>query len=120
MHEIQKRDQTIKLRCTREEKKEIVENAFIAGMTTSDFLRNVGQKCIPYSRLDNKRILALLKFNADLGRLAGLFKLALMSGGAKNQLGRDDLNCTYREIQTIKKEISLIVQELANKVLSKR
>lgn len=119
MHEIQKRDQTIKLRCTREEKKEILENAIIAGMTTSDFLRKVGQNNVPYSRLDNKRILALIKFNADLGRLGGLFKLALTSRSSRNQLGQEELNDTYQEIQTIKEEISLIVQELAYKIFGR-
>jgi hypothetical protein len=43
----------------------------------SAYLRNLGLGFQPHSTLDQEAILALLKVNADQGRLGGLFKLWL-------------------------------------------
>ena len=48
----------------------------------SAYLRNLGLGFRPHSTLDQEAILALLKVNADRGRLGGLFKLWLSGQGA--------------------------------------
>ena len=48
----------------------------------SAYLRNLGLGFQPHSTLDQEAILALLKVNADQGRLGGLFKLWLSGQSA--------------------------------------
>jgi len=48
----------------------------------SAYLRNLGLGFQPHSTLDQEAVLALLKVNADQGRLGGLFKLWLSGQSA--------------------------------------
>ena len=48
-----------------------------AGLTIAEYLRNLGLGYTVSSVIDNRQVDALLKINADLGRLGGLIKLWL-------------------------------------------
>ena len=51
--------------------------AAATGLSVSAYLRNLGLGFQPHSPLDQEAVLALIKVNADQGRLGGLFKLWL-------------------------------------------
>ena len=59
----------LKVYCTKEERAVIEEQAKTAGMSVSEYLRNVGKGTPVKSRVDVQAIKALAKVNADLGRL---------------------------------------------------
>lgn len=62
---------------TPEEKAAIQSLARTTGGSTSAFLRTLGLGYEPKCILDNLQVDALLRINADLGRLGGLLKLWL-------------------------------------------
>ena len=67
----------LKVYCTKEERAVIEEQAKTAGMSVSEYLRNVGKGTPVKSRVDVQSIKALAKVNADLGRAGGLLKMLL-------------------------------------------
>ena len=77
MEESRDRNRPLKLFVSERERAEIETRAAAAGLSVSAYLRNLGLGFQPHSTLDHKAILALLKVNADQGRLGGLFKLWL-------------------------------------------
>lgn len=58
----------LKVYCTKEERALIEGQAETAGMSVSEYLRNVGKGTPVKSRVDVQAIKALAKVNADLGR----------------------------------------------------
>jgi hypothetical protein len=66
------------------ERAEIETRAAATGLSVSAYLRNLGLGFQPHSTLDQEAILALLKVNADQGRLGGLFKLWLSGQSASS------------------------------------
>jgi hypothetical protein len=56
------------------------------------------------SKTDQQAVLAILKANADLGRLGGLFKKAIFDGGAK--MMAFELRQTLRQIETSQAEVA--------------
>ncbi len=71
------RNRPLKVLVSGRERAEIETRAAATGLSVSAYLRNLGLGFQPHSTLDQKAILALLKVNADQGRLGGLFKLWL-------------------------------------------
>ena len=67
----------IKVWCLPEERRTIEVGADAAGLSLSAYLRRVGMGYEIRSILDQERIIALAKINADQGRLGGLLKLWL-------------------------------------------
>ena len=67
----------LKVYCTKEERALIEGQAETAGMSVSEYLRNVGKGTPVKSRVDVQAIKALAKVNADLGRAGGLLKMLL-------------------------------------------
>ena len=65
---------------TPEEYDQVKASAEQAGLSLSTFVKRVCLGTQPRSRFDQEAVLALLKANADLGRLGGLFKMALTEG----------------------------------------
>ncbi len=70
-------------------------------MPLAVFLRNVGLGTRVTSILDHKAVLALLKVNADQGRLGGLLKLCLATPSHAAPLAElrrllDDIESTQR------------------------
>ena len=71
------RNRHLKVFVSERERAEIETRAAATGLSVSAYLRNLGLGFQPHSTLDQGAILALLKVNADQGRLEGLFKLWL-------------------------------------------
>lgn len=67
----------MKVYCTEEERQIIEAQAQSAGMSLSEFLRNVGMGYPIKCRVDQQAIKSLGKVNADMARLGGLLKMLL-------------------------------------------
>jgi Mobilization protein NikA len=77
VQESRDRNRPLKVVVSERERAEIETHAAATGLSVSAYLRNLGLGFQPQSTLDHEAILALLKVNADQGRLGGLFKLWL-------------------------------------------
>ena len=75
---------SVKTYLTPEEYAQIKAQADQAGVSVSTFIKRVclGQEL--RSRADQQAVLTLIKVNGDLGRLGGLFKMALSEGRHRN------------------------------------
>jgi len=67
---------------SQRERADIETRAAATGLSVSAYLRNLGLGFQPQSTLDHEAVLALLKVNADQGRLGGLLKLWLSGQSA--------------------------------------
>ena len=76
------RKRPLKVVVSERERAEIETRAAATGLSVSAYLRNLGLGFQPHSTLDQAAILALVKVNADQGRLGGLFKLWLSGQSA--------------------------------------
>ncbi|MGA8770732.1 MAG: hypothetical protein WB610_10220 [Rhodomicrobium sp.] len=77
VEESRDRNRPLRVFVSERERAEIETRAAATGLSVSAYLRNLGLGFQPHSTLDQEAILALLKVNADQGRLGGLFKLRL-------------------------------------------
>ena len=82
VEESRDRNRPLKVLVSERERAEIETRAAATGLSVSAYLRNLGLGFQPHSTLDQEAILALLKVNADQGRLGGLFKLWLSGHSA--------------------------------------
>ena len=76
------RNRPLRVFVSERERAEIETRAAATGLSVSAYLRNLGLGFQPHSTLDQEAILALLKVNADQGRLGGMFKLWLSGQSA--------------------------------------
>ena len=76
------RNRHLKVVVSKRERADIETRAAATGLSVSAYLRNLGLGFQPHSTLDQEAMLALLKVNADQGRLGGLFKLWLSGQSA--------------------------------------
>ena len=76
------RNRHLKVVVSKRERAEIETRAAATGLSVSAYLRNLGLGFQPHSTLDQEAMLALLRVNADQGRLGGLFKLWLSGQSA--------------------------------------
>jgi hypothetical protein len=90
----------LKTYLTPEEYKQVEESAEQSGLTLSAFARQVCLNNKISTKIDNERIVELLKSSADLGRLGGLLKLGL----SKGQLDRRKGNDLLAQILTLKEK----------------
>ena len=77
VEESRDRNRPLKVFVSERERAGIETRAAATGLSVSAYLRNLGLGFQPHSTLDQAAILALVKVNADQGRLGGLFKLWL-------------------------------------------
>ena len=82
VEESRDRHRHLKVVVSARERADIETRAAATGLSVSAYLRNLGLGFQPHSTLDHEAILALLKVNADQGRLGGLFKLWLSGQSA--------------------------------------
>ena len=82
VEESRDRNRPLKVFVSERERAEIETRAAATGLSVSAYLRNLGLGFQPHSTLDQVAILALIKVNADQGRLGGLFKLWLSGQSA--------------------------------------
>ena len=80
-----------------------------AGLTIAEYLRNLGLGYTVPSVIDNRQVDALLKINADLGRLGGLIKLWLTNDGRTKYIGKSQLHMT---LDTIRETQSAMLSEI--------
>ena len=82
VQESRDRNRPLKVVVSERERAEIETRAGATGLSVSAYLRNLGLGFKPQSTLDHQAVLALLRVNADQGRLGGLFKLWLSGRSA--------------------------------------
>ena len=89
---------------THEEYDQIKAMADQAGLSISTFVKRVclGQEL--RSKADQEAVRALLRANADLGRLGGLFKMALSEGKAGTKVF--DFRQTLRQIEKSQAQVT--------------
>jgi hypothetical protein len=79
---------------TDDEHEEIKRTASLAQKSVSEFVKMLALGFEPKSKIDQEAVLALMKVNADLGRLGGLLKLGLVD----QNLDRNQANALLNEI----------------------
>ncbi|UXN05420.1 plasmid mobilization protein [Bartonella sp. HY761] len=91
----------IKVWCTEEEKKNIENNAQLACMSLSMYLRSTGLLEQIRAPMDYHAIKPLVSLHGDLGRVAGLLKLWLVTNGGKGSSPSDitEMMTEFRVLQ---------------------
>lgn len=95
------RSRTIKSYMTPDEYRQVAAVAKKAGVSISKFVKRVCLAQEVRSTVDYQAVLALAKTNADMGRLGGLFKMALSEGKGRS----DELRSTLRSIEQTKEQL---------------
>jgi len=105
----------VKTYLTQGEYDQVAASAVQAGVSVSTFIKRVCTGQAIRSTVDQQAVLALLKANADLGRLGGLFKMALSDG-----LGNaGELRPILREIEQSQKQVARQVGKVAEEFSSR-
>jgi len=104
-----KRDKCLRVPVLPEEEMMIKAKASEAGLTIAEYLRNLGLGYTVPSVIDNRQVDALLKINADLGRLGGLIKLWLTNDRRTKYIGKSQLHMT---LDTIRETQSVMLNEI--------
>lgn len=97
---------------TPEEHAEIQAHAERAGLSCSNFIKRV---CLglPTPSLEKQQYrIELLKINADLGRLGGLFKLCLSERGTPLQSLHPQVRHVLREIEARQQEMKTLISKI--------
>lgn len=97
---------------TVDERAEIAAAAKRAGLSCSAYVKRV---CLglPTPSLEKQQYrLELLKINADLGRLGGLFKLCLSEKDTHFQAVHHQVRHVLREIEARQREMSALISKL--------
>ena len=105
------RNRHLKVVVSARERADIETRAAATGLSVSAYLRNLGLGFQPHSTLDQEAILALLKVNADQGRLGGLLKLWL-SGGQTGSAPATEIRRLLLDIESAQKTLRGIVDRL--------
>ncbi len=93
------RDKRLRVPVLFSEEVEIKDKAREAGLPVAEYLRNLGLGYQVPSVIDNRQVDALLKINADLGRLGGLIKLWLTNDERTKFIGKSQLHVTLDSIR---------------------
>ncbi len=104
-----RRDKCLRVPVLPEEEMMIKAKASEAGLTIAEYLRNLGLGYSVPSVIDNRQVDALLKINADLGRLGGLIKLWLTNDRRTKYIGKAQLHMT---LDTIRETQSVMLNEI--------
>lgn len=108
---------TIKAYLTTDEHQRLTESAAKAGLSVSTFVKRVCLSHNVHSTVDHQAVLSLIRANADLGRLGGLFKMFLSEGKAGQHA--EELRATLRSIEAAKdqitKEYNTVIREFTRK-----
>lgn len=105
--------------CTREEKKAIESRAKQAGMSVSQYLKQVSLGIQPRSVVDSEEMGKAMKAAADLGRLGGLLKWWLSGSapvlktawGKEVRVGPDVIRSLLARIESAANEIKKSAQK---------
>ena len=105
------RNRPLKVFVSERERAEIETRAAATGLSVSAYLRNLGLGFQPHSTLDHEAILALLKVNADQGRLGGLFKLWL-SGQSVASTETMEIRKLLIDIEECQRKLKAVIEGL--------
>ena len=105
----ERRDKKLRVPVLPIEEAEIKNKATDAGLTVAEYLRNLGLGYQVPSVIDNRKVDALLKINADLGRLGGLIKLWLTNDKRAKLIGKSQL---YLTLDSIRNTQSAMLNEI--------
>jgi hypothetical protein len=102
----------LKTYLTPEEYEKIMESADRTGLSLSTFAKRVclGQP-VPSLEIQKARR-ELLRVNADLGRLGGLFKLCLSNKEGSLQVLHQEVRQVLREIEARQRELKVAVAKI--------
>jgi hypothetical protein len=107
------RHRHLKVVVSERERADIETRAAATGLSVSAYLRNLGLGFQPHSTLDQGAILALLKVNADQGRLGGLFKLWL-SGQSAPSPDTTDIRKLLAAIEDCQLNLKALIGQLSD------
>jgi hypothetical protein len=107
------RHRHLKVVVSERERADIETRAAATGLSVSAYLRNLGLGFQPHSTLDQGAILALLKVNADQGRLGGLFKLWL-SGQSAPSSDTTDIRKLLAAIEDCQLNLKALIGQLSD------
>ena len=106
------RNRLLKVVVSERERAEIETRAAATALSVSAYLRNLGLGFQPHSILDQEALLALLKVNADQGRLGGLFKLWL-SGQSAPSAETKEIRKLLAAIEECQLKLKALIGQLA-------
>src|SRR5208337_178753 len=101
----------VKVYLSPAERADIETKAGATGLPVAVFLRRVGLGAAVPSILDHKAVLALLKVNADEGRLGALLKLWL-SGGHTGAASAAEIRRLLHDIESTQRTLRGLVDRL--------
>ena len=113
VEESRDRNRPLKVFVSERERADIETRAAATGLSVSAYLRNLGLGFQPHSTLDHEAILALLKVNADQGRLGGLFKLWL-SGQSTPSAETIEIRKMLAAIEECQLKLKALIGQLSN------
>ena len=113
VEESRDRNRPLKVFVSERERADIETRAAATGLSVSAYLRNLGLGFQPHSTLDQEAILALLKVNADQGRLGGLFKLWL-SGQSAPSSDITDIRKLLAAIEDCQLNLKALIRQLSD------
>ncbi|EJF88041.1 plasmid mobilization protein [Bartonella melophagi] len=90
--------------CTLNEKETIENNAKQTGLSISTYLRTVGHLKPVKAEIDYEAVKDLTKLQGDLGRVAGLLKLWLVTNNGKGS-APSDINKMMSEFRKLQRQI---------------
>lgn len=112
----ERRVRQLRVPVTQAEGGRIEQNAIAAGLGVAAFLRDVGCGQTPRAAIDQEQVDALLKVNADLGRLGGLLKWWL-SDAQKIAVTpveqRPDIHGTLADIRATQGQLRAVIARLS-------
>lgn len=116
-----RRDIKITVRVNQNEQENLVSNSNKYGLKIPGYLRSLGLNYPIKSIVDERAAANLLKVNADMGRLGGLFKMWLED----NRADKHDFSNTrtYKDIDNLVNDIErlkLILKNEALKIMQKQ
>lgn len=97
----------LEIRITAEEREVIKNNADIAGLDISKYVRTVCLGIVPTSKAQNKSDRSeLIKIAADLARLGNLFKRASDQDHIWREAGVDNIRALIKKIDETREELA--------------
>ncbi len=111
VQESRDRNRPLKVVVSKRERAEIETRAAATGLSVSAYLRNLGLGFQPQSTLNHEAVLALLRVNADQGRLGGLFKL-WRSGQSAPSNDAMQIRALLVDIEDCQRELKVVIGRL--------
>lgn len=102
----------IKVYCLPEERALIESLSAQAGLSTSTYLREVGQGYRIQGVTDVEQVRELVRVNGDLGRLGGLLKLWLSNDAKVAHVGANTILAVLNRIEATQDQMSSLMESI--------